>query len=51
MTDLSQATRLSIAGISCAGCVASVEGALKGVSDVTEATVNVQDTTRAARPI
>jgi hypothetical protein len=27
MTDLSQATRLSIAGMSCAGCVASVEGA------------------------
>ncbi len=32
--------RLSIAGMSCAGCVASVENALKGVPGVREANVN-----------
>ncbi len=32
--------RLSIAGMSCAGCVANVENALTGVQGVTEASVN-----------
>ena len=38
-------TRLSISGMSCAGCVSSVEKALNGVSDVKEATVNFADHT------
>jgi len=33
-------TRLSIAGMSCAGCVASVEQALQGVDGVSSASVN-----------
>ena len=32
--------RLSISGMSCAGCVATVENALKSVPGVTEATIN-----------
>jgi Cu+-exporting ATPase len=38
-------TRLSIAGMSCAGCVASVENALKGVPGVREASVNFAEHT------
>ncbi len=38
---VSETTRLSISGMSCAGCVSSVENALKGVPGVTEATVNL----------
>ena len=37
--------RLSVAGMHCAGCVNTVEKALKAVSDVTEATVNFADHT------
>jgi Cu+-exporting ATPase len=37
--------RLSIAGMSCAGCVASVENALKDVPGVTEAAVNFAEHT------
>jgi Cu+-exporting ATPase len=35
--------RLSISGMSCAGCVTTVETALRGVSGVTEASVNLAD--------
>jgi Cu+-exporting ATPase len=38
-------TRLSIAGMSCAGCVASVENALKGVPGVRAASVNFAEHT------
>ena len=34
-------TRLQIEGLSCASCVASVEGALRGAPGVLEATVNL----------
>ncbi len=37
--------RLSIAGMTCAGCVANVENALKGVPGVTEAAVNFAEHT------
>ena len=37
--------RLSIGGMSCAGCVASVEQALKGVQGVTQANVNFAEHT------
>ena len=37
--------RLSIAGMSCAGCVSAVEGALQSVSGVVSATVNFADHT------
>ncbi|MEJ2572607.1 MAG: heavy metal translocating P-type ATPase [Gammaproteobacteria bacterium] len=37
--------RLSIAGMSCAGCVAAVEGALRVVPGVTEANVNFAEHT------
>ncbi len=39
--------RLSIAGMSCAGCVASVETALRAVPGVCEATVNLVERTAA----
>jgi Cu+-exporting ATPase len=45
MTDLSQVKRLSISGMSCAGCVASVESALKGVPGVVEVNVNFAEHT------
>jgi Cu+-exporting ATPase len=49
MTDLAvqapAALRLSISGMSCAGCVASVEKALRAVPGVTEATVNLAERT------
>ncbi|MEW6330261.1 MAG: heavy metal translocating P-type ATPase [Pseudomonadota bacterium] len=38
-------TRLSISGMSCAGCVATVENALKNVPGVTEAAVNFAEHT------
>jgi len=37
--------RLSIGGMSCAGCVSSVETALNSVAGVTEATVNFAEHT------
>jgi Cu+-exporting ATPase len=40
--------RLSISGMSCAGCVSSVEGALKGVAGVTTASVNFAEHTAVA---
>ncbi len=41
MTETATITRLSISGMSCAGCVSAVENALLGVPGVTEATVNL----------
>jgi Cu+-exporting ATPase len=40
-----QTTRLSISGMSCAGCVAAVETALAGVPGVKQATVNFAEHT------
>ena len=37
--------RLSVGGMSCAGCVASVEQALQGVAGVEQATVNFAEHT------
>ena len=45
MTNSSVVKRLSISGMSCAGCVATVENALKNVPGVTEATVNFAEHT------
>ena len=45
MSQISEVTRLSISGMSCAGCVATVENALKNVPGVTEATVNFAEHT------
>jgi len=42
---MSDAIRLSLSGMSCAGCVASVEDALKAVCGVTTATVNFAEHT------
>lgn len=42
---MSQTTRLSVSGMSCAGCVASVEKALNGVDLVTSASVNFAEHT------
>src|SRR3989344_1642179 len=42
-------TRLSISGMSCAGCVATVENALKNVPGVTEAAVNFAEHTATVR--
>lgn len=42
-----QVIRLSIGGMSCAGCVASVENALKNVPGVSEANVNFAEHTAA----
>ncbi len=39
------AIRLSVSGMTCAGCVATVENALKGVPGVTDATVNFAEHT------
>jgi Cu+-exporting ATPase len=41
--------RLSISGMSCAGCVATVENALKNVPGVTEAAVNFAEHTATVR--
>ncbi len=43
--EIPHETRLSIAGMSCAGCVSAVEGALAAVPGVTSATVNFADHT------
>jgi len=40
--------RLSISGMGCAGCVSSVEGALKGVAGVSRASVNFAEHTAIA---
>jgi Cu+-exporting ATPase len=42
---MSNQTRLSISGMSCAGCVSSVEGALQGVAGVSAASVNFAEHT------
>ncbi len=42
---MSQVIRLSIAGMSCAGCVSAVENSLTGVTGVTEAIVNLGERT------
>ena len=39
------AIRLSVSGMSCAGCVSSVENALNGVSGVSHAVVNFAEHT------
>src|SRR3569832_1743796 len=41
--------RLSIAGMSCAGCVSAVETALRGVPGVHEAAVNLAERTAEVR--
>ncbi len=45
MTNSSVVRRFSIAGMSCAGCVVTVENALKNVPGVAEATVNFAEHT------
>ncbi len=45
---MSETTRLSISGMSCAGCVSSVEGALQGVAGVSAASVNFAEHTAVA---
>ena len=42
---MDQTTRLSVAGMSCAGCVASVEKAINSVDLVTSASVNFAEHT------
>jgi len=42
---MSEAIRLSVSGMSCAGCVSAVEDALRGVAGVTEANVNFAEHT------
>ena len=49
MTDLSQVYRLSIGGMSCAGCVATVEEALKSVPGVQNASVNFAEHTATVK--
>ena len=41
MSTVATVARLSISGMHCAGCVATVENALKGVPGVSKATVNL----------
>ena len=51
---MDQTTRLSVAGMSCAGCVASVEKAINSVDLVTSASVNFAEHTaeiRGAAPL
>ncbi|MFQ6023828.1 MAG: heavy metal translocating P-type ATPase [Acidiferrobacterales bacterium] len=43
--DKAEVCRLSISGMSCAGCVTTVENALKGVPGVSEAAVNFAEHT------
>jgi len=45
---MSDQTRLSISGMSCAGCVSSVERALQGVDGVSAASVNFAEHTAVA---
>src|SRR3972149_4109900 len=49
MSDLAAVKRLSITGMSCAGCVATVENALKNVPGVIESTVNFAEHTATVR--
>ncbi len=42
---MSDTLRLSISGMTCAGCVASIENAIKGVKAVTSANVNLVERT------
>ena len=49
MTDLSQVYRLSIGGMSCAGCVSTVEEALKAVPGVQDASVNFAEHTATVK--
>ena len=42
---MNRVTRLSVSGLSCAGCVSSVEGALQGVAGVSAASVNFAEHT------
>ena len=49
MSNLAAVRRLSISGMSCAGCVATVENALKSVPGVAEATVNFAEHTTSVR--
>ncbi|MEH6345429.1 MAG: heavy metal translocating P-type ATPase [Bermanella sp.] len=42
---MSETLRLSISGMTCAGCVASIENAIKGVKAVTGANVNLVERT------
>ena len=49
MSNLAAVKRLSISGMSCAGCVATVENALKSVPGVAEATVNFAEHTASVR--
>ncbi len=46
---MEQTYRLSIGGMSCAGCVAAVEDALRAAPGVTEATVNLAERTAQVR--
>ncbi len=45
MTSPTRTLRLAITGMSCAGCVAAVESALRGVPDVATASVNFAERT------
>ena len=45
MSTNARAVRLSIGGMNCAGCVATVEKTLKNVPGVSEATVNFAEHT------
>jgi len=49
MNEPSDSRRLSISGMTCAGCVATVEDALKGVPGVAEASVNFAEHTATVR--
>ena len=42
---MSDTLRLSISGMTCAGCVASIENAIKGIKKVTSANVNLVERT------
>ncbi|WP_432745858.1 heavy metal translocating P-type ATPase [Methylobacter sp. G7] len=48
-TNTSEDLRLSILGMSCAGCVSTVEGALAAVDGVTEVSVNFADHSAAVK--
>src|SRR3989344_5368412 len=49
MSNIAAVKRLSISGMSCAGCVATVENALKSVPGGAEATVNFAEHTASVR--
>ena len=46
---MSNDVHLSVGGMSCAGCVATVEKALQGVTGVEEANVNFADHTATVK--